>query len=212
MRKLLPAAIILCTAYTNAYANDTAPDVFIAACPACECERKPKDGLTSYAGVRVYQNIRATYSYDAPGAATLHNKKDNLGFGTTMGFRLPPFLRGEYETLYMGAQYNAGVQSFEYDIWANMLNAYLYWDIDGVIAPYVGIGAGLTAMWGAIDGNMNNATDFSYQALIGVLFEMGPAIELEFGFKYVDFGEINHGCGTTSVDAAQLYIGAIYRF
>lgn len=196
----------------RAHAAQGTPDVFIAACPTCECATEQDENRTSYAGVRVYQNVRAKYAYSPAGTPPEAREKDNLGFGTTMGFRFTPFLRGEYETLYMGASYTGTAGSFEYDIWANMFNGYLYWDIHHAIAPYIGGGVGLTAMWGSVAGVLNNATDISYQAMTGILFEINDRIELEAGFKYINFGHINHTNGTTKINATQLYLGAIYRF
>ena len=205
---------LLCILAMPAIADEPWDNVYIVACPTCTCP----DGKTSnaqrnsYAGMRVYQNVRAEYLYSPHGAPREKNDKENMGFGTTMGLRFTNWLRGEYETLYMGAQYTADMQNFEYDLWANMLNLYLYRDIHDVVAPYIGGGIGLTAIWGSIDGVLSNATKISYQAMVGILFELGPAIELEFGIKYIDFGKISHARGDTSVDAAQFYLGAIYRF
>lgn len=212
MRKILPALICMTCAVRSAIAATDTP-VFIASCPTCDCDNKKEaTARNSYAGVRIYQNVRARYAYSAADTPPIKRERDNLGFGTTMGFRFCDWLRGEYETLYMGAEYTAGNQNFQYDIWANMLNLYLYHDIEHAVAPYVGVGAGLTAMWGAIDGHLNNATQISGQALVGVLFEITPAIELEAGFKYIYFGKIEHAVGQTRVTAAQFYLGAIYRF
>lgn len=214
MKKTL-FAVIFCVMAGAAHADDGNWDIWIAQCPACECDAARHariDTYNSYAGARVYQNARAEYAFNPIGAPREKTRKDNMGFGTTMGLRFNKFLRGEYETLYMGAQFSANAQSFEYDIWANMFNGYLYWDFAHDVAPYIGGGVGLTAMWGAIDGHMSNATKISSQALVGILFELSEHIELELGFKYINFGKISHPGGDTRIDATQFYLGAIYRF
>ena len=214
-RPIIFACAIITVNMTAYAAQNDEPAVWIAACPVCDCDAaraNAEQNNTSYAGVRVYQNARAVYAYTPIGGVREKDAKDNLGFGTTMGLRFNKWLRGEYETLYMGAQYTAEDQSFEYDIWANMLNGYLYWEFQHTVAPYIGGGVGLTAIWGSINGELSNATDISYQGLIGVLFELGPHIELEVGYKYINFGKISHSGGTTRVDETQFYLGAIYRF
>ena len=176
------------------------------------CKIADTNSRDNYVGVRVYFNEHSSYSYNSPDGHTREFIDDNLGFGTTVGNRLNDWFRVEYEALYMGANTSANDVNFEYDIWANLLNGYLYYEIDPYIAPYVGLGLGLTGIWGEIDGDLSNAFDFSYQVMLGVLLELNSRIELEVGFKYVDFGTVDHTRGATDVDATQIYIGAIYRF
>lgn len=179
-------------------------------CPVCECNHiLSRD---SYAGFRLYVNQHSTYSYHAPDGTGHRKNDDNLGFGTTMGNNLTKYLRVEYETLYMGAQYSADNTNFEYDIWANMLNAYLYWEFDNAFAPYAGLGVGLTGIWGEVAGHLDNAFDLSYQFLAGVLFRLNSRIDLDLGFKYVNFGKVENQNTITKVDATQIYVGATYKF
>lgn len=185
----------------------------LAQCPACECPAAAtKDSRDNYAGFRIYKNEHAAYSYNLSNGHKEKYKKDNWGFGTTVGNNLTEYLRVEYETLYMGAQYSKNDKDFEYDIWANMLNAYLLYDLDGAAAPYAGLGLGLTGIWGEIAGELDNAFDLSYQAMVGILFRLNSRIDLDLGFKYVNFGKVEHDRGVSKVDATQIYLGATYKF
>lgn len=186
-------------------------------CPGCDCECVcDRASLVAtrdnYAGVRVYKNEHSAYAYGHPNEPTQRYRKDNLGFGTTMGNNLTDWLRVEYETLYMGAQYSMNDTNFAYDIWANFLNAYVLYDIAGAMAPYLGMGVGLTGIWGEIGGDLDNAFDLSYQLMVGVLFKLNKWIDLDLGVKYVNFGKVDHHDAVTRVDATQVYIGAMYKF
>ena len=212
MKKIL--AVLLCTLPLTAYAEYTEYDMeLLANCPACDCHcDSAKKSHDTYAGFRIYKNEHSAYKYSRSHGHKTTETRDNFGFGTTMGNRLADFLRVEYETLYMGAQYSKNNKDFEYDIWANMLNAYLLHDFEGVVAPYVGAGIGLTGIWGEIDGDLDNAFDLSYQALVGILFTLNSRIDLDVGFKYINFGKVEHSRGVTKVDATQFYLGATYKF
>lgn len=212
MRKIF--AILLCMAPVVAYGEyyDYGTEEQ-GDCPVCECAcDKDTASRDTYAGFRIYKNEHSAFSYSHSGGHKIKGTRDNFGFGTTMGNQLAPYLRVEYETLYMGAEYRKSGRDFEYDIWSNLLNAYLMKNYDGVVAPYIGAGLGLTAIWGEIDGRLDNAFDLSYQAMVGVLFTLNSRIDLDVGFKYVNFGRVEHRHGTTRVDATQLYVGATYKF
>lgn len=185
-------------------------DVFIAACPICECPAPAT--RDNYAGIRIYINEHSSYSYSLSNGNKTKYIDDNLGFGTTMGSNITPYLRAEYETLYMGAQYSKSDTDFEYDIWTNMLNIYIMHEIDNAFAPYLGVGIGLSGIWGEIDNHLDNAFDLSYQAMFGILFRLNTRIDIDAGFKYINFGQVDHSHGTTRIDATQIYIGGTYKF
>lgn len=176
----------------------------------CKCVET--GGRDNYAGVRVYKNEHSSYTYHPAGQSRIEKTIDNFAFGTTMGNDLTNYLRVEYETLYTGAQYSRYNANFHYDIWANIFNVYGLYDIDHAFAPYIGAGLGISAIWGEIDGDLNNTVDLSYQALGGVLFHLNTRIDLDVGFKYINYGRVKHRGGITRVDATQLYVGATYRF
>lgn len=215
MKKIF-TILLLCATTSVASANDW--DLYeeyseseTIQCPACDCS-STLASRDNYVGFRIYKNEHSAYSYNLSNGHKEKYKKDNWGFGTTVGNNLTEYLRVEYETLYMGAQYSKHDKDFEYDIWANMLNAYLLRDFDGAVAPYVGAGIGLTGIWGEIDGDLDNAFDLSYQAMVGVLFKLNSRIDIDLGFKYVNFGKVEHNHGVSKVDATQIYIGGAYKF
>lgn len=207
-------AVLLCLSPMVAYGQDDWYDAGDAAydCPVCDCNCTAGGARDTYAGFRIYKNEHSAFSYSRQHEHKITGARDNFGFGTTMGNQLAPYLRVEYETLYMGGKYSKHNTDFEYDLWANLLNAYLLRSFDGVVAPYVGAGLGLTAIWGQIDGRLDNAVDLSYQAMVGVLFTLNSRIDLDVGFKYINFGSVEHKHGTTKIDATQFYIGAAYKF
>ena len=45
-----------------------------------------------------------------------------------------------------------------------------------------------------------------------VLFHLNRRIDLDIGFKYVNFGKVEHTRGVSKVDATQFYIGGAYKF
>lgn len=207
---LLVLVTLTAPAMANEYDEHEAYDEpATTTCPVCDCGNASRD---NYTGVRVYKNEHAAYSYNLSNGHKERYKKDNFGFGTTIGNRLTDNVRVEYETLYMGAQYSKNTKDFEYDIWANMLNAYLFQEFGGAVAPYVGAGLGLTGIWGEINGELENAFDLSYQILGGILFKLNDRIDVDVGVKYINFGKVEHDRGATKVDATQIYFGATYKF
>jgi len=217
------AALCICatTAGANTYGTYDeyitydAPDAGMD-CPVCECDcptLTDKDTrYDNYTGIRVYKNEHAAYAYTLPNGHHDEVTRDNFGFGTTLGNRLTDFLRVEYETLYMGSDHGIHDHDFSYDLWANLFNGYLFHEFDGVVAPYVGAGIGLTGIWGEVDGELDNAFDLSYQVMVGVWFDLNDRIALDLGFKYVNYGNVEHDSAVSKVDATQIYLGASYKF
>lgn len=180
-------------------------------CPACKCECATA-ARGSYTGVRIYKNQRGSFEYKPFWKREIRYMEDNLGFGTTVGTNLKDYLRVEYETLYMGSQYSTRGTDFEYNIWSNLLNAYVLYNFEDALSPYVGLGLGLTGIWGDVDSHLSSTFDLSYQALAGVLFHVNRRIDIDVGFKYVHFGTVDHSHATTRVNAAQFYVGGAYKF
>lgn len=222
--KQIPFIIgILVVCATPAIANETygtydeyitydAPDAEIN-CPICECDTSNNDGkYDNYTGFRIYKNEHAAYAYTFPNGHHDELKRDNFGFGSVVGNILTDFLRVEYETLYMGSSENSDDHDFDYDIWANMLNAYLFQEFSGVVAPYIGAGIGLTGIWGEVDGELDNAFDLSYQFMGGVWFDLNNRIAVDVGFKYINYGKVEHKTAVSKVDATQIYLGLSYKF
>jgi len=209
---IAPLSVAMANDYGAYDEYDVAIDDEYTECPACICQTDTDASRDNYIGLRVYKNEHAEYAYGRAHGAKKRHQKDNFAFGTTVGNNLADFLRVEYETLYMGSKYRHHDTDYEYNIWANMLNAYLMHDFYHAASPYVGAGLGLTGIWGEIDGELDNAFDLSYQAMVGVLFHLNTRIDLDVGFKYVNYGRVEHRHGTTRIDATQIYVGATYNF
>lgn len=184
----------------------TAPDY---ECPVCDCGGGANE---TYVGLRVYKNEHSEFRYAFPNGHHDNYKNDNFGFGTTFGNRLTNYARVEYETLYMGSDYSKDGTDYEYDLWANFLNGYLFYNFDDAVAPYIGLGLGLTGIWGEVGGELDSSFDLSYQAMVGIMFELNNRIGIDVGFKYANFGRVEHTNAVTKVDTTQVYIGASYKF
>lgn len=179
-------------------------------CPVCECASAAT--RENYTGVRIYKNEHTSYSYNLPNGHKEKLSADNFTFSTLVGNRLTDFARVEFETGYTGAKFSKYGTNSEYDIWFNMLNAYLFHTFDRAVEPYVGAGLGLTGIWGEINGDLDNAFDISYQFMTGILFKLNSRIDLDVGFKYVNYGKVEHNIAVSKIDATQIYIGASYKF
>lgn len=171
----------------------------------------------TYAGIRIHKNENLTFTYDIHGASDTTFRRDNFGLGAVFGNRLSDNVTIEFESLYTGAENN----HFNYDIWANMFNAYLFHEFSDAIAPYAGLGIGFASIWGDIDmpgANFSDSTfDLSYQIMFGVNFALNDRTDFNIGIKYQYYGEIEHKLhgnefATTTADATEFYFGAAYKF
>lgn len=164
----------------------------------------------TYAGARMHKNAHIAYKYNGDFTTTM--KDDNFGFGAFVGNRLTDNVRIEFETSYTGAEferYNAG---FDYDIWSNMLNVYLFREYGNAVAPYVGAGAGFSQIWATANHSHDDKSTISYQIMGGVTFALNDRIDLDIGVKYQNHGKISHRGATTKIDATEFYIGGAYKF
>lgn len=222
MNKISLIICALATCITPAIANTygeydeyityDSPDNTVS-CPVCECSTNNNNArYDTYTGFRLYKNEHAAYAYTFPNGHHDTKKRDDFGFGSVFGNRLTDFLRVEYETLYMGSSHGMKDHNFHYNLWGNFFNAYLFQEFDGVVAPYAGAGLGLTGIWGEVDNKLDNAFDLSYQFMVGVWFDLNKRVALDIGFKYANYGQVEHETAVSKVDATQFYIGASYKF
>ena len=96
-----------------------------------------------------------------------------------------------------------------------MLNVYVYQQIEGAVEPYIGLGIGVSGIWGNIDGlhNISNETaDMSWSAMIGVNFALNNRVDLNLGLKYQNYGDLDIGDASTEIDGTEFYISAAYKF
>ncbi len=175
----------------------------------------------NYTGVRLHKNERISFAFDMRSGGGTTLKDDGVGFGVYVGNRLTDFLKLEFETMYNGVNDSRRDIDFDYDIWSNMVNIYLYQTYGGAVQPYVGMGLGFSTIWsdvgGLVEHMMDTTFDFSYSVMAGVSFALNNRIDLDLGFKYHKYGDANHKSGgdtyaTTDIDATEFYIGAAYKF
>lgn len=175
----------------------------------------------TYAGFRIHKNENLAFNYDIHGGDDINIRKDNFGIGAVVGNRLSDNVKIEFETSYTGAQQNRHNTDFDFDIWSNMFNMYLFQEFSGAIAPYAGLGVGFATIWSDIDAptyRISDATfDLSYQIMFGVNFALNDRIDFNLGVKYQYYGDIEHeshgrDIATTTASGTEVYFGAVYKF
>lgn len=175
----------------------------------------------NYIGLRIHKNENITFKYDRIGDTDTTVRRDNFGFGAVIGNKLSEHIIIEYETAYTGAKQNKYLTEYDYDVWTNMFNIYLTQEFEGAISPYAGIGIGFASIWGDIKSPAAHISDWtfdlSYQAMIGINFELNERIDFNLGLKYQYYGEIEHSkngteIATTDVSGTEFYFGASYKF
>ena len=175
----------------------------------------------NYVGLRLHKNERISYAFDRRSDVGTTLKNDNVGWGLYVGNRLTDFLRLEFETMYTGIDDSKRNLDFNFDIWANMVNIYLYKSYDYAVEPYAGIGLGFSTIWSDINGwgyDADDTTfDLAYAIMAGVNFALNERVDLNIGFKYIKYGDADHKnssgiFGTTDIDATEFYLGAAYKF
>ena len=142
---------------------------------------------------------------------------EDIAFGLVFGNRLTDYVKIELESAYLGTSFQKNSNEFNYDIWSNMLNVYLFKEYGGAVAPYFGLGIGASAIWSAAYGAGDFRMDMSWQALVGINFALNQRIDLNLGLKYQDYGYTEHknnagNYAKTSIYGLQLYLGAAYKF
>lgn len=179
------------------------------------------DRHETYAGLRIHKNENIAFEYDIHGASDTTVRRDNFGIGAIIGNRLSDNVSVEFESSYTGTERKYNTTSFNYDVWANMFNVYLFQEFSDAIAPYAGLGIGFASIWGDINtpyATLSDSTfDLSYQVMLGVNFALNNRIDLNLGIKYQYYGEIEHKLhgnefATTTVSATEFYFGAAYKF
>ncbi len=193
---------------------------FIIICPAiANADEYSYDYPTgpardNYIGIRIIKNERAAYDYNIMAGPNYALKRDNMAFSAVVGNRLTGHVRVEFETGYTGASFDHRGSDFEYNIWANMLNIYMFYEYGNAVAPYIAGGAGLAGIWADIDGSTCTKFGMSYQALAGVNFALNERIDLNIGVKYQYYGDVKTSDprAKTTIDETGIYIGAAYKF
>lgn len=165
----------------------------------------------NYAGIRLHKNDNIAFMFED--SNTLRD--DGFGFGLYVGNRLSEHVKLEFETLYNGGKDNKYGTDFNFNIWSNMLNVYIYQQIEGAIEPYAGIGIGVSGIWGNVSGiyDVSESTaDMSWSAMIGVNFALNNRVDLNLGLKYQNYGDIKLNETSIEIDGTEFYISAAYKF
>lgn len=174
----------------------------------------------TYVGMRIHKNENIAFRVESDGWDGTTIRDDRFGFGIVVGNRLTDHIKIEFESEYTyggGKKYGT---EYDFDIWSNMLNVYLYQQFGGAVEPYAGLGIGMSGLWGDMGGamNMSDATaDMSWGAMIGVNFALNTRIDLNLGIKYQNYGDLdmqddNGNTASIEVDGTEFYIGAVYKF
>lgn len=175
----------------------------------------------TYAGIRIHKNERMALKFDIQDGKNSTIREDNFGFGAVIGNRLNNHIKLEFETSYTGMKKNKRANKYNFDVWANMLNVYLFQEYEQTVAPYAGLGIGFASIWGDVRTPAIHMSDYvfdlSYSIMTGINFTLNKRIDLNLGIKYQYYGEVEHKShnqtiATTDVDATEFYFGAVYKF
>lgn len=169
----------------------------------------------NYVGMRLHKNNNIAFRLETSEDTGTTVRDDGFGIGLYVGNRLTNHVKIEFETLYNGGSQEKYGKDFGFNIWSNMLNVYIYQQIEGAVEPYAGLGIGVSGIWGTIDGlhNTSNETaDMSWSAMIGVNFALNSRIDLNLGLKYQNYGDVELGGASTEIDGTEFYISAAYKF
>ena len=189
--------------------------LFVSPVMADYCNENTCD---NYVGFRIHKNENIAFAYKLENGGTTTLRRDNFGLGAVVGNRLSDYVKVEFETSYTGGESQRGVTDFNYDVWANMFNMYLFQEYSGAVSPYVGLGVGFAGIWSDVKSPMyheaDSSFDLSYQAMVGVNFALNNRVDVNLGLKYQYYGAVEHGnkFATTDVSATEFYFGAVYKF
>ncbi len=172
----------------------------------------------NYVGFRIQKNEHIEFDYEIEHGLNTNVHDDNFGLNLMVGNRLTDYVKIEFETAYTGAEFSKYDINFDYSIWSNMMNVYMFREFDGAVAPYAGIGLGFATIWSDVSGVKSDTHfDLTWQVMLGVNFALNERIDLNVGVKYQNYGKVEHELkkgdnASTTIDATALYFGAAYKF
>ena len=166
----------------------------------------------TYVGLRIHRNEHIMYKYELDNGDNIKIRDNNFGIGLNIGNRLTDNVKIEFETMYTGESESKNATDFDYDIWSNMLNMYLFKNYGGAVEPYVGLGVGFSNIWGNVDTSKDSDFDLSFALMTGVNFALNQYVDLNLGLRYVNYGTVEHTGAETKIDATEIYLGAAYKF
>lgn len=210
------SAVLACLIVMPAIANEYVAYETYDSSDSYSIERRD-----NYVGLRIHKNESLALKYNVNNGGNTTLRKDNFGLGAIIGNKLTSNVKIEFETTYTGISKTKRNKDFDFDIWSNMLNIYLFKEYDTVVAPYAGFGLGFAGIWGNVNTPTKNLSDsvfdLSYQLMVGVNFALNERVDLNIGLKYQYYGEVEHKVhgkefAVTDVDATEVYFGAAYKF
>lgn len=169
----------------------------------------------NYVGIRIHKNDNIAFRFETSSENGTTIRDDSFGIGAYVGNRLTSHIKIEFETLYNSGREKKYNNDFSFNVWSNMLNLYVYQQIESAVEPYFGFGIGVSGLWGDVSGDINlsdSTADMSWSAMLGVNFALNSRIDLNLGLKYQNYGDIKMAKTTTEIDATEIYIGAAYKF
>ena len=146
-----------------------------------------KDVRDTYVGFRIHRNEHIVYKYEMDGAQDIKIRDNNFGIGLNIGNRLTDNVKIEFETMYTGESETKNKKKYDYNIWSNMLNMYLFKNYGGAVEPYAGMGIGFSGIWGDVDGSNDCNFDLSFALMAGVNFALNQYVDLNLGLRYIDY-------------------------
>jgi opacity protein-like surface antigen len=206
MKKLLPAAFMLAALPLSVFADDAAPN------------------RDAYIGLKIHKNSSMAIDASLSGGRHLFEYKAKpSGIGLNYGQKIGDYVRIEGELGYGGGIKIQGIgETDTFMTGSAMLNGYLEYEVVKGFKPYVGVGLGAGLINGELDAygyNINmsdSALTLSYQIMLGTSIELSDRFDLNFGFKYQDYGQLKIENQSYKfkfdVDATEFYAGFAYKF
>jgi opacity protein-like surface antigen len=183
---------------------------------------KPAETNDGYIGLKIHKNANMAINMSTNTGASGKVKEGPFGIGVNFGSKIGDFARIEGEIGYGGG---IRVESYgETDTFtasSAMFNGYLEYEVLKGFSPYIGAGLGLGLITGELDAYgyainiFEAAATLSYQIMLGANFALSDKFDINVGFKYQDYGQLEMGVYSTKfkfdVDATEFYAGFAYK-
>ena len=127
----------------------------------------------TYVGFRVHKNENIAFRFEPENSEGTTLRDDGFGIGINVGNRLTDNVKIEFETAYTGGRASKYGNDFDFDIWSNMLNVYVYKQFGGAVEPYGGFGIG-------ISGIMSLINEYFYHKNLRILITLHYTQEVSF--------------------------------
>jgi opacity protein-like surface antigen len=152
------------------------------------------------------------------GPATVNDIGSSYVFGVGLGYRFARGIRADIAASYRGNYELDDVDqrsaSINADVRSQTVMANLYYDIPfqlGPLRPFIGAGIGIAInevqtikvidvpnLGGTFTGPGGTTTEFAWQGMAGISWEITPNIAIEVGYRYLDAGNLKIEPGALS--------------